>query len=105
MSDIVERIRSLRYVHVPQASQLFEEACEEIERLRSRPCHYVTGSVTKHCTLNTSEPPNSSKLTDAEREAVEQAAIRFDGLCQMGAKDRAATLRGLLERLGGERIA
>ena len=34
MSDIVERIRSLRYVHVPQASQLFEEACEAIESLR-----------------------------------------------------------------------
>ena len=34
MNDIVERIRSLRYVHVPVASQLFEEACAEIERLR-----------------------------------------------------------------------
>ena len=45
----------------------------------------------------------SPTLTDAEREAVHQAAIRFDGLCQMYAKDRAATLRGLLERLGGEK--
>jgi hypothetical protein len=34
MNDIVERIRSLRYVHVPVASQLFEEACAEIQRLR-----------------------------------------------------------------------
>lgn len=34
MTDIVERIRSLRYVHVPVASQLFEEAAQEIERLR-----------------------------------------------------------------------
>lgn len=32
--DIVDRIRSLRYVHVPVASQLFEEAANEIERLR-----------------------------------------------------------------------
>jgi hypothetical protein len=34
MSDIVERIRSLRYVHVPVASQLMAEAAAEIERLR-----------------------------------------------------------------------
>lgn len=34
MTDIVERIRGLRYVHVPVASALFEEACQEIERLR-----------------------------------------------------------------------
>ena len=34
MSDIVERIRGLHYVHVPVASALFEEACQEIERLR-----------------------------------------------------------------------
>jgi hypothetical protein len=34
MTDIVERIRSLRYVHVPVASQLMDEAAAEIERLR-----------------------------------------------------------------------
>ena len=44
--DIVERIRSLRYVHVPQASQLFEEACDEIERLRAQPCP-ITGGATQ----------------------------------------------------------
>lgn len=32
--DIVDRIRGLRYVHVPVASVLFEEAAAEIERLR-----------------------------------------------------------------------
>lgn len=47
MEDIVERIKGLRYVHVPQASQLFEEAIAEIERLR---------------------------ITDEEREAVSRAA-------------------------------
>ena len=35
MSDIIERIKGLRYVHVPQASQLFEEAIAEIKRLRA----------------------------------------------------------------------
>lgn len=40
------------------------------------------------------------RLTDAEREAV-----RFLGeLCRLGERaDLAATLRGLLERIGGER--
>jgi hypothetical protein len=35
MSDIVERIRKLRYVHVPVASELMAEAVAEIERLRA----------------------------------------------------------------------
>ena len=35
MSDIIDRIKGLRYIHVPQASQLFEEAVAEIERLRA----------------------------------------------------------------------
>ena len=34
MKDIVERIRGLRFVHVPIASDLMEEAAKEIERLR-----------------------------------------------------------------------
>jgi hypothetical protein len=46
MTDIVERLRGLRFVHVPVASQLMEEAAREIERLR---------------------------LTAAEREAIEWA--------------------------------
>ena len=80
--DIVERIRSLRYVHVPQASQLFEEACQEIERLRS-------GAVEERETV---------RLTDAEREAVADAADRYAEITPESA-ETAATLRGLLERL------
>ena len=38
-------------------------------------------------------------LTDEEREAVNQAAIRVEALCQRGSKHMAATLRGLLERM------
>ena len=34
MTDILERIRKLRYVHVPVASELMAEAAAEIERLR-----------------------------------------------------------------------
>ena len=76
MSDIVARLRGLRFVHVPVASQLMDEAAREIERLR---------------------------LTDAEREAVEFAAGSFaDQFVQHGDSsdaEIAATLRKLLARL------
>ena len=36
MTDIVERLRGLRFVHVPAASGLMDEAAAEIERLRLR---------------------------------------------------------------------
>lgn len=68
MSDIVERIRSLRFIHVPYASQLFEEAADEIQRLR---------------------------LTQDERQAIEGAIAAEHG---RGAWQWAATLRTLLER-------
>jgi len=77
--DIVERIRSLRYVHVPVASQLFEEACEEIERLQWQ----LAGL----------------RLTDAERSAVADAADRYAESVPEAVKT-AATLRSLLDRLG-----
>jgi hypothetical protein len=38
-------------------------------------------------------------LTDEEREAVKQAAIRVEALCQLGSQRMAATLRSLLERM------
>ena len=64
-SDIVERIRSLRYVHVPAASGLMAEAAAEIERLRNgATCPHVRGTVTQYCSLNFT-------LTDEEREAIE----------------------------------
>ncbi len=78
--DIVERIRALRYVHVPVASQLFEEAVAEIERLRN-------GALASRETVH---------LTDAEREAIGRASLVCDGT---GLERSAATLRGLLERL------
>jgi hypothetical protein len=34
MNDIVERIRKLRFVHIPGTSDLMAEAADEIERLR-----------------------------------------------------------------------
>jgi hypothetical protein len=87
MTDIVERIRSLRYVHVPMASGLMAEAAAEIERLRNgATCPHVRGTVTQYCSLNFT-------LTDEERNALEFAV-------ETGrvATHDAATLRKLLER-------
>ena len=65
----------------------------ENDRLRSQPCPYVTGDVTRFCTLT------PLTLTDAEREAVERG-IQAIGLAPCDEKTLALadTLRGLLER-------
>lgn len=96
MSDIITELRerSLRAEQEGDPLALLDEAADEIERLRSQPCPYVTGSVTHYCTLT----PFS--LTDEEREAIKWAAVVSEGLCQMGAMNRARTLLGILERLG-----
>jgi hypothetical protein len=92
MSDIVERIRSLRYVHVPVASQLMAEAAAEIERLRNGGvCPHVRGTVTQHCSLNFT-------LTDDEREAIEQMLDEVSGKA-CAESWVPATLRSLLARL------
>jgi hypothetical protein len=51
--------------------------------------------------MEESKAPAQFTLTDAEREAVELAYSRLTADTKYGAV--AATLRGLLERLGGER--
>ena len=112
MSDLTDRLRrwAISTDAVP-ASDLMEEAADEIERLRSayfaaihrlsdeiprlrsQPCPYVTGDTTRFCTLT------PFTLTDAEREAVERG-IQAIGLAPCDEKTLALadTLRGLLER-------
>ena len=51
-------------------------------------CPYVTGTVTRYCTLT------PFTLTDAEREAIVVAAAWL----QAHPSHHAATLRGLLDR-------
>jgi hypothetical protein len=97
MTDIVERLRGLRFVHVPVASQLMDEAAAEIERLRNGGvCPHVRGTVTQHCSLNFT-------LTDDEREAIEWfAELRkpLTRLTQSHNREKYKdTLCGLLERL------
>ena len=84
MTDIVKRIRKLRFVHVPVASGLMEEAAAEIERLRT---------LATHATPGEGSVQGKGALTDEERAAILTAADLL-----IGSKP-GATLRNLLERL------
>ena len=72
----------------------------EIERQRSQPCPYVTGNVTRYCTLT------PFTISDEERQAVEAVTNYYQKLCDEYApiceedENTLATLRGLLERTG-----
>lgn len=61
-----------------------------------------SAATPRACASSCSQPfdsaPTTPALTDEEREAIEQAAIRVESLCQLGSQQRAATLRSLLER-------
>ena len=65
MSDLIDRIKGLRYVHVPQASQLFEEAIAEIERLRAEVA-VLKDSAEKLYDIAASgaEPPHRRRMLD-----------------------------------------
>jgi|694.fasta_scaffold00746_82 hypothetical protein len=92
MNDIVERIRKLRFVHIPGTSDLMEEACQEIERLR------------QFDRLQPIEPADaeplyrSPTLTNEEREAIYRAEARLR-TAYVPDDETAATLRSLLARL------
>lgn len=99
-NDIVERLRSLRHIHLPQLS---DEAAAEIERLRALLSRAGSDSRQTHdnapeCRPNGEKTPERDRLTDAEREAVHH--VVGDVADISGPVED--TLRGLLERLGGE---
>jgi hypothetical protein len=103
MSDIVERLRNWRTVHLARLHLLMEEAADEIERLsRTGSIDAKTGDDATECPSQGEKLPERERLTDEEREAVEAAAngYELDGDDDECAST-AATLRGLLERLGG----
>ena len=100
--DIVIRLRQTRadMIGTDDDAHYWDchDAAAEIERLRARPCPYVTGTVTHHCTLT------PLTLTDAERAAIREALEGAEQDARLfGDKAAAAdavALRGLLERLG-----
>ena len=85
--DIVSRLRNWRGLHLAHSGELFDEAADEMDRLRSAYATAVQRLASEIARL---------RLTDAERAAVEWAANAADPYYP----GHTATLRGLLERLG-----
>ena len=106
MSDIVTRLRDWRNVHLARLHILMEEAADEMERLSANgDCPVADNAANRdntpaaHATQCEGSEQSGCTLSDSEREAVEWFA-------RVGHSDdggRAATMRGLLKRLGGER--
>jgi hypothetical protein len=84
-ATLVQRLReSVTQCRALDRSALLEEAAAEIERLRSL-TRFQDGVIRSG---------DVACLTQAEREALEVASVWVN-------PERHATLRGLLERLGG----
>lgn len=94
MTDLVSRLRRWTHaVDAQPASDLMEEAAGEIERLQS-----LTRFQDRVIRSG-----DTATLTESEREAVNRATVAYELLPTEGAKQVAATLIGLLDRLGGGR--
>jgi hypothetical protein len=111
MSDIVERLRNWRTVHLTQLRYVMESAADEIERLRNgavesretvrdgRVVPTVTWfdkKIAEECRIAQAEIARL-RLTDAERDALAAMVNRL--CCEMTVVERDAMV-GLLERLG-----
>ena len=84
--DVASRLRHWRGLHLAHSGELFEEAANEIARLRG-------DAQVARLRLEAAQGENAT-LTKRERKAVEFAAGHFGAF-----KNQAATLRSLLERL------
>ena len=106
MNEIAERLRSWRLVHLTQLRYLMETASDEIERLQALADKRGELAVDRRREIERLRQVAEQKnMTDAEREAVEQAikSLLDDPYDGAPISPHAATLRGLLERMGGER--
>ena len=90
--DIVERIRGLRYVHVPVASELMNEAATAIETLRWQ--LEIRENIIGRLVAETQR----LRLTDAERNALREMCDFADALLRKE-DPTISTLRSLLSRL------
>jgi hypothetical protein len=91
VSDIVTRLRTwVHAVDAVSASDLMDEAATVIK-------------VGRCCTSSLRDQIDHLRLTDAERQAIRYmiAAGKFGHRDEALTEEHAATLRGLLERLGG----
>jgi hypothetical protein len=95
-SDICVRLRA-EVVWEADVGALLEEAAREIERLRTALARIADQDATLSVCDGAVTVTMDGTLTDAEREAMEQAIWRIEHHYQPG---RAVMLRALLERLG-----
>ena len=102
MSDIVERLRNWRTVHLALLHLVMEEAADEIERLsRTGVNDAKTGEDAADRRDQGVKLPERERLTDAEREAIAEAAGAYnDNDDDEECAKIAATLHGILKRLG-----
>ena len=103
--DIVSRLRNWRGLHLAHGGRLFEEAADEIERLREAIRRLANQDATLSVQGGNVIVEMDATLTDAEREAVMWAIVAADlektetaGWFFAFVGERAATLRGLLAR-------
>jgi len=102
--DIVSRLRNWRGLHLAHGGELFEEAATEIERLRaimaseSDSPQAVASTPSEASTPGEGTRQTGCTLTDAEREAVDEAVMFYGDVHDLRCQTIAATLRGLLER-------
>lgn len=90
MRDIVDRLRAWCHdINAVPASDIMDEAANEIESLRHR-VRFADAVIRSG---------DVATLTEAEREALADAAGRYAEVAPESA-ETAATIRGLLKRLG-----
>jgi hypothetical protein len=91
MSDIVERLRNWRVVHLARLHLLMDEAADEIERLRLS----AKGDFPK--------PENAANgdnvLTAAERSVLRKVCDEYADEDDVRCNEIAAVIDGVLERL------
>ena len=101
--DVVSRLRKWRGLRGTHR-RLYDEAADEIERLRNAIIRFADQDATLSVQGGNVTVTLDATLTDEEREAIEAAAMGFDGkhsLDYMKRARQASTLRKLLERLAG----
>jgi len=104
VSDIIDRIRRVETTPL-HATEAWVELWEVLQDARAGITSMLAaGDRLESQLCEVARERDSLRLTDAEREAMEFALDRLRGTLRGNEEcDHADTLRGLLERLGGER--
>jgi len=100
--DLVSRLRNWRGLHLAHGGKLFDEAADEIERLREAIRRLADQDATLSVCDGDVTVTMDATLTDSEREAIEDAIETVsEALDLINGEDSltTGTLRHLLERL------